>query len=82
MNTTLYRLHTGILARHSKLFAMIFSLPQDLSMSSSALDGQDDDHPFVLPSTNIMPGKFEHLLTYLLCGPRCGSPYPPHDLIF
>ena len=75
MNTTLYRLHTGILARRSKLFATIFSLWRDLSTSSGALDGQDDDHPFVLPSTNITPGKFEHLLTYLLCGPRCELPW-------
>jgi len=67
----LYRLYAGILSRRSRVLDTIFSIPRDASAPRDVLDGISDDHPFQLPPQYINPVNFDHLLTYLLCGPRC-----------
>ncbi|KAJ3510373.1 hypothetical protein NLJ89_g4717 [Agrocybe chaxingu] len=45
----------------------------------SVLDGRTDDNPFILPSSNINLENFDHLLTYMFCGP---SEHPINQDVF
>ncbi|KAJ2914204.1 hypothetical protein MD484_g6222, partial [Candolleomyces efflorescens] len=80
----LYRLHPSLLRKRSGMLHDMFTLPSlttnvDASSSSSdrVVDGCDDDHPIHLPHPNITIRKFDHLLTYMFCGP---SDYPSGDV--
>jgi hypothetical protein len=74
----LYRLHPSLLKKHSNILHDMFTLPSLTAKEgggeqrSAILDGCDDNHPVHLPHPNITIQKFDHLLTYMFCGPRSG----------
>ncbi|KAJ6571527.1 hypothetical protein B0H19DRAFT_937253 [Mycena capillaripes] len=53
----LYRLHKSRLAKKSEFFQHMFEIPQ-----SNLQEGLDDQHPVLLPDSNI---DFQHLLEFL-----------------
>ncbi|KAJ6528481.1 hypothetical protein B0H19DRAFT_1274704 [Mycena capillaripes] len=53
----LYRLHKSRLAKKSEFFEHMFEIPQ-----SNLQEGLDDQHPVLLPDSNI---DFQHLLEFL-----------------
>ncbi|KAJ7508101.1 hypothetical protein B0H11DRAFT_2218099 [Mycena galericulata] len=53
----LYKLHKTRLTPKSEFFAQMFEIPQ-----GNSRDGLDDEHPIVLPDSNI---HFRHLLEFL-----------------
>ncbi|KAF8990308.1 hypothetical protein BDQ17DRAFT_1433864 [Cyathus striatus] len=74
----LYCLHKGILVQQLHLFLNL-SAESELQSSPGPHNGDDDDHPLILSPYHVTPAAFDHLLTYLMCGP-CDYPLPENDL--